>query len=182
MVAFRDLWTSHPVNESVQTPCIAPRDLTSLEGKAISKGYPVFSNQCAIRMGVSLKRAGVVASQITGCTHCEVHSREEMHFINARQLADALTRARIAGIDPRERFLETDVNQFYPRLFGRTGVIYIQDYWRRNDDPPGQRTGDHIDVWNGYRSSTKWLMEWFSWAGYYSNYAGAKEIWFWPVR
>jgi hypothetical protein len=25
-------------------------------------------------------------------------------------------------------------------------------------------------------------MEWFSWAGYYSNYAGAKEIWFWPIK
>jgi len=24
-------------------------------------------------------------------------------------------------------------------------------------------------------------MEWFSWVGYYSNYAEAGEIWFWPV-
>ena len=40
----------------------------------------------------------------------------------------------------------------------------------------GTSTGDHIDVWNGYRSTSKWLMEWFSWLGYYSNYAEAKEI------
>ena len=37
-------------------------------------------------------------------------------------------------------------------------------------------------LWNGYRSSTKWLMEWFSWLGYYSNYVQAKEIWFWDVK
>ena len=28
-------------------------------------------------------------------------------------------------------------------------------------------------MWNGYRSSAKWLLEWFSWLGYYSNYANA---------
>jgi hypothetical protein len=37
-------------------------------------------------------------------------------------------------------------------------------------------------VWNGYRSSAKWLLEWFSWVGYYSNYANAGEIWFWEVK
>ena len=56
---------------------------------------------------------------------------------------------------------------------------------RTTGDAPSDRrarTGDHIDVWNGYRSSAKWLMEWFSWLGYYSNYAEAKEIWFWEVK
>ncbi len=69
-----------------------------------------------------------------------------------------------------------------PRLFGRTGVIFIRDYWHRPTDQRGRPTGDHIDVWNGYRSSAKWLMEWFSWLGYYSNYAESREIWFWPVK
>jgi len=182
MVEFKDLWRGHPINESVQTPCIAPDDLTNLEGKLIRRGFPVFSNQCAIRMGVALKRAGVAPDQISNCAHCVVHGRDHMHFINASQLANAINRANLPGVGPREVFTGTDANQFYPKMFGRTGIMYIQDYWSRSTDRPGNPTGDHIDVWNGYRSSAKWLMEWFSWLGYYSNYAQAREIWFWPVK
>jgi hypothetical protein len=182
MVTFRDLWLGHPINESVQSPCIAPRDLTNLEGTSIARGFPVFSNQCAIRMGVALKRAGVTANQLPGCAHCAVHPRDEMHFINATQLANAINRANLPGVGPREVISGPDAEKFYPKIFGRTGIIFIQDYWRRSSDPPGHPSGDHIDVWNGYRSSAKWLMEWFSWLGYYSNYAEAREIWFWEVK
>lgn len=182
MVAFKDLWRGHPINESVQMPCIAPHDITNLEGKAIAKGFPVFSNQCAIRMGIALRRAGVMPGQITSCQHCVVHGRDDMHFINASQLANAISRANLPGVAARERLTGKDPSEFYPKLFGRTGMIYIQDYWQRTVDQPGSPTGDHIDVWNGYRSSAKWLMEWFSWLGYYSNYAQAGEIWFWEVK
>ena len=74
----------------------------------------------------------------------------------------------------------TEAAHFYAKLYGRTGIIYVQDYWKRHGETTP--TGDHIDVWNGYRSSTKWLLEWFSWLGYYSNYVQAKEIWFWDVK
>jgi hypothetical protein len=163
MVAFNELWRAHPANESVMTPCIAPHQLTNLEGKVVQSGTPVFPNQCAIRLGVTLKRCGVTRSQLGSIGTCSVHGADEMHTINASQLALALSRANIDGFGPVEKI---------------TG----KDYWMRTDDRVGNPTGDHIDVWNGYRSSTKWLMEWFSWAGYYSNYAGAKEIWFWPVK
>ncbi|MCL4768597.1 MAG: hypothetical protein KJZ80_20465 [Hyphomicrobiaceae bacterium] len=182
MVEFRNLWIGHPINESVQTPCIAPHDLTNLEGTAVGRGFPVFANQCAIRMGVALKRAGVTPGQLSGCAHCSVHPREEMHLINASQVANAIARANLPGVAPIEKITGTDATAFYPKLFGRTGIIFIQDYWRRGSDAPGRPTGDHIDVWNGYRSSAKWLMEWFSWLGYYSNYAEAREIWFWEVK
>lgn len=181
-VEFKTLWRGHPINESVQTPCIAPEDIQNLEGELIRRGFPVFHNQCAIRMGVALKRSGVTYDQIPGCTTCSVHDRSHMHFINANQLAIGLQNARIEGIGPREVIKGPDAAKFYPKLFGRTGIIFIQDYWLRSTDRPGNPTGDHIDVWNGYRSSAKSLMEWFSWLGYYSNYAEAKEIWFWPVK
>ena len=181
MIEFADLWRGHPINESVSTPCIAPHDLTNLEGEFIPRGFPVFHNQCAIRMGTALRRAGVQPSQISGVSHCSVHSREEMHFINANQLANAIARAKIEGLGPIEKFVGPDAAQYYPKIFGRTGIIYFQDYWRRSSDSD-RPTGDHIDVWNGYRSSAKWLMEWFSWLGYYGNYAQAKEIWFWEVK
>ena len=57
MVQFIDLWRGHPINESVTAPCVAPHDLTNMEGQAVHMGFPVFANQCAIRLGVALRRA-----------------------------------------------------------------------------------------------------------------------------
>lgn len=181
-IAFKDLWLGHPINESVQTPCIAHSEFENLEGRIIKPGHPVFANQCAIRMGVALRRAGVEDGQMGRVTHCYHHPRSDMHYINASQLANAINAAKIPGLGPREIIKGTDVAEFYPKLFGRTGIIFIKDYWHRGTDASGSPTGDHIDVWNGYRSSAKWLMEWFSWVGYYSNYADANEIWFWEVK
>jgi hypothetical protein len=180
MTKFDDLWYRHPANLATQYPCIAPNDLTNLEGNKIRQGFPVFSNQCAIRMGVSLKHAGIPPSALRGVATCGVHNPDEMHYIRAQQLADAIASAGLTGFGRTEKVSGTDVKDFYPKLIGKTGVLYIKDYWRRTGE--AQATGDHIDVWNGYRSSTKWLMEWFSWVGYYSNYAEARELWFWEVK
>ena len=54
-----------------------------------------------------------------------------MHFINANQLANALAHASIPGIGPVERITGTEAAHYYPKLFGRTGIIYFQDYWKR---------------------------------------------------
>lgn len=180
MVQFSDLWYRHPANLATTYPCIAPNTLMSLEGKAISAGYPVFSNQCAIRMGVCLKHGGVPAGTLRGVGTCGVHSPDEMHYFRAQDLANALASANIEGVGKVEKITGANAKDFYPKILGRTGIIYVKDYWRRAGE--ANATGDHIDVWNGYRSSTKWLMEWFSWAGYYSNYAEASEVWFWDVK
>ncbi len=182
MVQFIDLWRGHPINESVMTPCLAPADLTNVQGEAVGAGLPVFHNQCAIRMGTALRRAGVTIGELGKIATCGVHPAADLHTLNANQLANAIRRANLPGFGEIEIIAGANVREFYPKLFGRTGVLYIQDYWMRTSDQPGQPTGDHIDVWNGYRSSAKWLMEWFSWAGYYSNYANAREIWFWEVK
>jgi len=179
MVAFKDLWYRHPANNSTQYPCVAPHGLTNLEGSFVAPGLPVFGNQCSIRMGVCLKLAGVAPGLLRHPT-CGVHAAEEMHYIRAADLARGLAGASIPGVGRVERITGTEASHFYAKIFGRTGIIYIQDYWKRHGETTA--TGDHIDVWNGYRSSTKWLMEWFSWLGYYSNYAQAKEVWFWEVK
>ncbi len=181
MVEFVDLWRGHPINESVSTPCIAPHSLTNMSGEHIAMGFPVFHNQCAIRMGVSLRRAGVTPGQLGGGTTCAVHPVTDMHYIRANELASLIASANLPGVGPVEKYVGPDAAQYYPKLFGRTGIIFFKDYWKRSTDS-GRPTGDHIDVWNGYRSSAKWLLEWFSWMGYYSNYAQAGEIWFWEVK
>lgn len=176
MAEFKDLWRGHPLNQSVTQPCIAGGEYKNLEGRTVHRFYPSYDNQCAIRMGIAMRRAGI--SPLGGVTVCGAHPATDMHYINAQQLASAISGANIPGFGPKEVYPGPE---YYKSLFGHTGVMFIKDYWKRGSDG-STPTGDHIDVWNGYRSSAKWLMEWFSWAGYYSNYAGASEIWFWKVK
>lgn len=178
---FKTLWANHPINRATQTPCIAPRDGNYL-GTQVRAGFPTFDNQCSIRMGVALKAAGVQPSQISGCVTCGAHASDEMHYVRAQELGNALSRASIDGLGRTEVFSGADASQFYKKVYGRSGIMFFNGYWHRSTDSPGSNTGDHIDVWNGYRSSAKWLLEWFSWLGYYSNYANAKEIKFWEVK
>ena len=182
MVQFIDLWRGHPFNESVDVPCAAPNDLTNAAGETIAAGRAVTRDQSAIQMGVALRRAGVTPADLGKIATCGVHPPSDLHIVSAKELATTLSRAELPGFGKRETIAGADAAKFYPRIFGRTGVIYIQDYWMRDTDSESAPTGDHIDVWNGYRTSAMWLMEWFSWAGYYANYPRAREIWFWEVR
>src|SRR5262245_60899448 len=111
MVFFRDLWYRHPANNSLQYPCIAPHSLTNIEGNHIPQGFPVFANQCAIRMGVCLKSAGVPPGVVRAGT-CSVHAAEEMHTVRATELAHALAGASIAGIGRAERITGIDAKDF----------------------------------------------------------------------
>ena len=152
------------------------------QGETIAAGQPAYRNQSAIRMGVALRRAGVrvdhLSPRIVTCAH---HDKAQMHYLYPRQLADGLRLAKLPGFGDMELIGSSDVERFHVRLLGRTGVLYVRDYWRRESDAPGRPTGDLIDLWNGYRTTESWLMEWMSWAGYRSAYAQAREMWFWPV-
>ena len=132
-------------------------------------------------MGWSQRRGGGQQGQLRNRTSCAVHHVEHLRYSRANELADRIAGANLPGLGPIEKYVGAEAAQYYPQLFGRTGIIFFKDYWKRSTDS-GRPTGDHIDVWNGYRSSAKWLLEWFSWLGYYSNYANAGEIWFWEVE
>ena len=58
------------------------------------------------------------------------------------------------------------------------GVIFFNGYWWRSTDTT-RPTGDHIDLWNGWRTSAKMLFPWFSWLGGYNK---SSNIWFWEVK
>ncbi len=170
---FRTLWQNHPTNRSNQLPC------------RLEDGRPTFANQCAIRLGVCLRRGGVRPEQMPGMIHCGVHPYEEMHFIRAQQFADRLVTAaaNIDGLGPVEKLRKDEPRDFVNELYGRRGLIFFKDYWSRPGEAArGQASGDHIDLWDGFRTTASWLMEYFSWLGYYGGYDGAKEIWFWPIE
>lgn len=168
MLKFKTLWAKHPTNRGDQKPC---RTL----------GISNFTNQCSIRMGVCLRDAGVHANQIRGAKICSWakatgHGHEYMHYIRASELAAALRNARIDGLGAVT--LVRNPGDFANELNGRTGIIYFKNYWWRLEDTK-QPTGDHIDLWNGWRTTAKMLFPWFGWLGGYNK---SGEIWFWEVR
>ena len=179
MVAFRDLWYRHPANNSTQYPCIAAARPHQHGGQAHRAGLPGVRQPMLDPHGrVPQERrrvAGRLALATCGCTaptRCTSSAPPTSRVGSPAPPSRAWARSSASPV-PRP-------SHFYGKLYGRTGIIYIQDYWKRHGETTP--TGDHIDVWNGYRSSTKWLMEWFSWLGYHSNYVQAKEIWFWDVK
>ncbi len=176
-LTFAKLWVSHPLNNSETAPARMLKD-TEFGGKIIPKGAPSFANQCAIRMAVALREAGISLSQIGNPRVSWFHSKDKMFVLVAQELANGLKPGRIPGLGTLEKV--KDPKNFHNELYGRKGIIFFKDYWRRTGQT--QPTGDHIDVWNGYRTSAKWLMEWFSWLGYNENYGKSKEIWFWEVK
>jgi hypothetical protein len=81
------------------------------------------------------------------------------------------------------------------KISGLTGDIFFKDYWQRTVNGKKEsfrnRSGDHIDLWNGSR-----ITDWFSWVrihmrfgnfgvhslrGDVSDFKESKAIWFWSV-
>ncbi len=177
-ITFKDLWKKHPLNNSESAPAKMLKD-TQFGGKLVRKGSPSFANQCAIRMGVTLREVGITLAQIGSPRVSWFHKKDDMYVLVAEELAHGLKSSKIEGLG--ELIKVKDPKNFHNELYGRKGIIFFKDYWRRKGETTNP-TGDHIDVWNGYRTSSKWLMEWFSWLGYNENYGKSKEIWFWEVE
>ena len=180
MVQFIDLWRGHPTNESVAVACLALPVVQPPGAAPNAASAP--RNPSATHMGIALRRAGVrIETFPPRIATCSAHDRSEMHFLYQRQLAEALRKSRPPGFGETELIAGEDVANFHVMLLGRTGVLYVRDYWQRPTDIEGRPTGDLIDLWNGYRTSDAWLMEWLAWSGYTSAYTQAREMWFWPV-
>lgn len=167
MVDFSELWNNHPSISGPLYPCS-------------TLGVPNFENQAAIRLGVCLRRSGVRITALSGVLTCSQakltnHPSDEMHFIRAKELANSLRRANIEGIRPVHSVPSPD--RFVSQIGGRTGIIFINGYWWRATDT-SRPTGDHIDLWNGWRTTTKLLFPWWGW---YGGYEKSAEIWFWEV-
>lgn len=130
-IKFSGLWDNYPQG----SPC---------DGKN-EQGEPAFSDQCAIRVGVALKKAGVTFKSYPKSGKCWFG--HEDHILRAEELADWLKSApRFCGwSEPKQVTGETWVNE----IDSLTGIVFFKDYWHRE----GERgvSGDHIDLWNGSR-------------------------------
>ncbi|MGP9826916.1 type VI secretion system amidase effector protein Tae4 [Ectopseudomonas khazarica] len=169
MLIFKELWESHPTITGEDNPCT-------------TNGQVNFSDQCAIRIGVALNACGVDTSSIPGVRYCWHHKKSAGHILAAEELAVALTRYRIPGLGPVQKI---DPSKFKDELISQRGIIFFKDYWLRQGESFANRSGDHIDLWNGTR-----LTDWFSWAriqagfswqGTFSDFEDSKQVWFWKV-
>ena len=179
MIIFKKLWESHPSINGDKNPCT-------------TNGKKNFDDQCAIRVGVALSKCGVDTSKLPGAVHCWHHSKSLGHVIRAEELAIGLYRKPIAGL---QNPIKVKPEEYSDLLKGKTGIIFFKDYWQRKingvKETARNRSGDHIDLWNGSR-----LTDPFSWARIHlrfgtfgihsfrddlSDFEDSKEIWFWRV-
>lgn len=169
MSTFQELWKHHPTISGDDEPC-------STNGKSN------YDDQCAIRLGVSLALIGVDTKKIAGAEHCWHHEKSAGHILRAAQLAKGLSTTLIKGIG-KQQIISS--NEFATKLSGKTGIVFFQDYARRGKETFPNRSGDHIDLWNGTRL-THWAT-WFriqygiTWDGVWSDYRNSKKILFFPV-
>ena len=169
MVTFKKLWENHPTITGEDNPCT-------------TNGKVNFPDQCAIRVGVALTACGVNTANIPGARHCWQHKKSAGHVLAAEDLAKGLKVYPIPGLAKAHKIEST---KFKDEISSQTGIIFFKDYWRRGGDTSRNRTGDHIDLWNGARL-TDWftwirIQAGFSWDGSFSDYRKSKEIWFWRV-
>jgi hypothetical protein len=180
MVTFKSLWENHPTISGDSDPCT-------------TNGKKNFTNQCAIRVGVALTKCGIKTSSIPGAVHCwHGHDKSEGHVIRAEELANGLSKIKLSGLKPA---LKVSPKSFSKELSGKKGIIFFKDYWQRtnsgNQESFRNRSGDHIDIWNGSRITdiTSWARINLRFGSFglhtitdrFSDFEESKEIWFWEI-
>jgi hypothetical protein len=162
MPTFAQLWANHP----------------TIQGDAPVLDKKVYENQCAISMSAALMRSGVDLKSFTGARSWQAEGPK--YPIRAEELAEWLDKNAAVLPGKITKFAGKDVPGSFDKIDGKTGVIFIKDYYG-----PGLG-GDHIDLFNKNRLTD--LSSWFRIAtgfhiqGFWSDYKKAKAIWFWQVQ
>jgi len=138
-IIFQTLWVNHPYPSN---PC--------------DTSY--FTNQCAIRMGVALEKAGVNIQSFNGARCYPGLKHSPKHILRAQELANWLkTKKDIVGnVKSYKKVTSID-------FAGKRGIIFIKNGWGATD---------HIDVWNGMQMK----------GGNPNYFSLGKEVWFWELN
>ncbi len=153
-----------------------------------------FSNYCSINLSHALLNSGFPSNKFKGngltkCWGCISVNNAGNHAIRAQELADWLKKnsGRAAGIG---NAVELTGANFESYINGKKGIIFFKDYWRRKRDLGTNRTGDHIDLWDGnelagsswfwtrFRLNLPWVAERFG----TSDLRKSKQVLFWEVK
>lgn len=167
-VKFETIWQNYPDGH----PCIDPKT------RKPPKGY---SDQCAMRVGHALEKSGVSFASFNG-KRCPCSSKHSGMVAGAQELANWLGPKRFPGCPKSEAYTGREA---FEKINGRTGIIFLANYWQRDGEKDSTRTGDHIDLWNGSRMTA--YSSWFrvhlgvAWDGVWSDFRSASKVLFWPI-
>jgi hypothetical protein len=167
-VKFETIWQNYPDEH----PCLDPKT---------SKPPKGYSNQCAMRVGYALEKSGISFASFSG-KRCPFGPRNGGMVAGAQELANWLGPNRFPGCPKPETYTGKDA---FEKVGGRTGIIFLANYWQREGETDSTRTGDHIDLWNGSRMTaySSWLRVHLgiAWDGLWSDFRGASKVLFWPI-
>ncbi|MDD1621295.1 MAG: type VI secretion system amidase effector protein Tae4 [Methylococcaceae bacterium] len=167
-VKFETIWQNYPGAD----PCIDSKTGSPPIG---------FSNQCAIRLGYALEKSGISFASFQGKRRPCGPQNGGM-VAGAQELANWLGPNRFSGCPKPETYTGKTA---FEKIDGRTGIIFLANYWQRPGEKGATRTGDHIDLWNGSRMtslSSYIRAQWgVSWDGLWSDYRLASKVLFWPI-
>lgn len=168
-IKFETIWKNYPSTD----PCV-----DSKTGKPAA----AFLNQCAIRVGYALEKSGVSFVTFEG-KRCPNATKKSGMVAGAQDLANWLGPKRFNGCSKAETYTGKTA---FEKISGRTGIIFLANYWQRPGESGETRTGDHIDLWNGSRmtASSSWFRVHLgiSWDGIWSDYELAPKVFFWAIE
>lgn len=169
MKNFQALWDNFPQKKVISSKC---------RNKQEDSERP-FSDYCAIMLSECLIKSGINISAYKG-NKCWSHAGQK-HILLAEDLAKGL---ELSPPSHFGRMLKIKPSTFQKELKDKTGIIFFKDYWQRDGELLGSRSGDHIDLWNKDRiSSTSMLTRnILEFLGRVSDLNQSKAIWFWEVR
>ncbi|MDN7877194.1 type VI secretion system amidase effector protein Tae4 [Burkholderia aenigmatica] len=136
-VTFKELWDNFPSGKPYDNP-----------------GY---TNQCAIRMSVTLHRVGVGMKSFNSKTIKPVSGAKTIGRIflddkptatRAEEMGKWLQLQPFAGLPKAE---DVTGSEWESKVKGRTGIIQFSRYWTRDGESTANASGGHIDLWNGSR-------------------------------
>lgn len=167
-IAFQTIWD----NYSGDSPCI---------DRKTGKPPPGYDNQCAMRLGYAMEKAGVSFASFRG-GRCPCAPKNSGMVASAQGLANWLKTRPFRGCPDYEKYTGQTV---FENIKGRSGIIFLANYWQRKTDQGLARTGDHIDLWkvDSMTATSSWFRVHLgiSWDGVWSDFRLATEVLFWPM-
>jgi hypothetical protein len=147
-VKFADLWAAYPSGAPVDKK--HETEVKDANGKILhKKGDLFYQDQCAARVSVAIHGVGVEMKSFGGFAE---HVNGKKAAMRAQELANWLKKQPFCGLPQKPEAVTG--KDWQEKIKGRTGIIFFSNYWQRSGESAANRSGDHIDLWNGTRLTT----------------------------
>jgi hypothetical protein len=175
-ILFSTTWDNYPDDKPY---------IDSKTGKP-PKGY---ENQCAIKVSVALHKSGVEMKSFKGKSRILIDGKNTAAA--AEDLSAWLKLRPFCGLPPKPETITG--KDWEENITGRTGIIFFKDYWMRDGETESNRSGDHIDLWNGSRLTASGIRGSLTTfvrfnigishiPHLYSDLSKSKQILFWEIK